>query len=101
VNQEIKGKTIVAMDTDQETLDWIQKGVIAATIAQKPFTMAFYGLKILDSVHHDKLASLILDSARDPFAILPAFVDTGAIVIDRNNISEFTRSRDSASSPVR
>jgi ABC-type sugar transport system substrate-binding protein len=31
---------IVAMDTDQRTLTWIQKGVISATIAQKPYTMA-------------------------------------------------------------
>ena len=33
----VKGKTVVAMDTDQGTLDWVKKGSIAATIAQKPF----------------------------------------------------------------
>src|SRR5690349_7029093 len=32
----VTGKPVIAMDTDQETLDWIQKGVIAATISQKP-----------------------------------------------------------------
>ena len=37
----MKGKVkIVAMDTDPGTVDWIKKGVISATIAQKPYTMA-------------------------------------------------------------
>jgi len=94
----IKGKTIVAMDTDQETLEWIQKGVIAATIAQKPFTMGFYGLKILDSLHHDKLPSLTANWARDPFALIPAFIDTGATLIDQTNVGEFMKARDSAGS---
>ena len=39
----ITGKVVMAMDTDPETLDWIKKGGIAATIAQKPYTMAFVG----------------------------------------------------------
>ena len=46
------------MDTDQETLDWIQKGVIAATIAQKPYTMAFVGMQMLDNLYHHKPSSL-------------------------------------------
>jgi len=44
----------MAMDTDPETLDWIQKGMIAGTIAQKPYTMAFVGLQMLDGLHHNK-----------------------------------------------
>ena len=36
----VTGKVVMAMDTDPETLEWIQKGVISATIAQKPYTMA-------------------------------------------------------------
>ncbi len=43
--------TIVAMDTDPGTLDWIKKGVISATIAQKPFTMAYFGAKVLGDLH--------------------------------------------------
>src|SRR5579884_4134305 len=42
---------IVAMDTDSETLDWMQKGVTSATIAQKPFTMAYFGAKLLGDIH--------------------------------------------------
>lgn len=43
---------VVAMDVDEQTLNDIKDGVIDATIAQKPYTMAFYGLKALDDVHH-------------------------------------------------
>ena len=42
---KVTGKVIVAMDTDPDTLDWIKKGVIAATISQKPYTMASVGLR--------------------------------------------------------
>src|SRR5262249_54036587 len=45
--KKIRGKVIVAMDAIEGTMEGIDKGLIAATIAQKPFTMAFYGLKIL------------------------------------------------------
>jgi ABC-type sugar transport system substrate-binding protein len=37
-------KVVMAMDTDPDTLEWIQKGVIAATISQKPYSMALVGL---------------------------------------------------------
>jgi ribose transport system substrate-binding protein len=85
-NNSIKGRTIIAMDTDPDTLQWIQKGVIAATISQKPFTMAFVGLKMLDDLHHEQLKSLDQDWARDSFAPVPAFVDTGSALIDKNNV---------------
>jgi ribose transport system substrate-binding protein len=54
----VTGKVVMAMDTDQETLDWIQKGGIVATIAQKPYTMAFVGLQMLDNLYHHKPAAL-------------------------------------------
>ena len=56
--KKITGKVVVAMDTDQGTLDWIKKGAIAATIAQKPFTMAYYGLMMLAELHLNPPASL-------------------------------------------
>jgi ribose transport system substrate-binding protein len=95
---KVTGKVIIAMDTDKDTLDWIQKGVIAATIAQKPFTMAFYGVKMLDDVHHYKPAKLDAGFAQDPFAPVPAFVDTGASLIDKSNLDQFQRLRQDATS---
>ncbi|MFZ0732619.1 MAG: substrate-binding domain-containing protein [Candidatus Sulfotelmatobacter sp.] len=85
----VTGKTIMAMDTDQETLDWIQKGVIAATIAQKPYTMAFVGMQMLDNLYHHKPSSLSNDWSRNSYAPIPSFVDTGSDLIDKSNVQSF------------
>ena len=85
----IKGRTIIAMDTDPDTLEWIKKGVIAATISQKPYTMAFMGLKMLDDLHHPGLKNLGADWAHDSFAQVPAFVDTGSAMVDKSNVDAF------------
>jgi ribose transport system substrate-binding protein len=82
----VKDKVILAMDTDDDTLTWIQKGVIAATISQKPYTMAYFGLKVLDDLYHHKLNNLSADWARDSFAPIPAFVDTGSSLVDKTNV---------------
>lgn len=94
--KNVNDKIVVAMDTDEETLDWIRKGVIAATIAQKPFTMAFFGLRMLDDLHHQQTSTQGSSAAQDPFAILPRFVDTGATLVDKANLDEFVKARDSA-----
>lgn len=85
----VTGKTVMAMDTDQETIDWIKKGVIAATIAQKPYTMAFVGLQMLDGLHHHKPATLDQDWSKDSYSPIPAFVDTGSALIDKSNADTF------------
>jgi ribose transport system substrate-binding protein len=85
----VTGKVVIAMDTDQETLDWIQKGVIAATIAQKPYTMAFVGMQMLDNLYHHKPQSLDANWSKDSFAPIPSFVDTGSGLIDKSNVESF------------
>jgi ribose transport system substrate-binding protein len=92
----VTGKTVVAMDTDPDTLDWIKKGVIAATVAQKPYTMSLVGLEMLDDLYHHKLRSLQQNWAQDPFSPLPAFVDTGATLIDKSNVDAFISAEKSA-----
>jgi len=89
----VKGNVIVAMDTDQDTLDWIRKGSIAATIAQKPYTMAFYGVKMLDDLHHYPPASLERVWAGDTFSPVPVFVDTGTTLIDKTNLDAFVQAQ--------
>jgi ribose transport system substrate-binding protein len=81
--------TIIAMDTDQRTLALIQKGVISATIAQKPYTMAYYGVKLLDQIHHQPPQSLTGNFAQNSFSPLPTFVDTGTFIVDKDNVSTF------------
>lgn len=91
VNREnMTGKvTIVAMDTDQRTINWIQKGVISATIAQKPFTMAYVATKMLDGLHHHPLPNMNANFAENTYAPIPAFVDTGTTIIDKSNVSTY------------
>jgi len=38
----------VSFDKDPDTLDWVDRGGINATVAQKPYVMAYYGVKFLD-----------------------------------------------------
>ena len=95
----VGGKAVIAMDTDQETLDWIQKGLIAATIAQKPYTMAFVGMQMLDTLYHHKPTSLDSDWSKDSYAPIPSFVDTGSDLIDKNNVQSFIQAGKNLSTP--
>jgi len=85
----VSGKIVIAMDTDPETLDWIQKGLIAATISQKPYTMAYVGMQMLDDLYHHKPSSLDKDWSVDSYAPIPSFVDTGSDLIDKSNVDAF------------
>jgi len=91
----VAGKIVVAMDTDQETLESIQKGAIAATIAQKPYTMALVGLQMLDNLYHHKPSVMDGDWSKDSFAPIPSFVDTGSALIDRSNVDSFLQAKKS------
>jgi ribose transport system substrate-binding protein len=95
----VTGKTVIAMDTDQETLDWIQKGVVAATISQKPYTMAFVGMQMLDNLYHHKPPSLDRDWSVDSFSPIPSFVDTGSDLIDKSNVEAFIQAGKNLSAP--
>lgn len=85
--------TLMAMDTDQRTLKWIQQGLVSATIAQKPYTMAYLGVKLLDDIHHNMPASLTANFAQDSFSPLPTFVDTGTFIVDKGNVDKFTEQK--------
>ena len=92
----IAGKVVMAMDTDPETLQLIQQGVIAATIAQKPYTMAFVGMQMLDNLYHHKPPALDTDWSKDSFAPIPSFVDTGSALIDKSNVDSYLQAKQSA-----
>jgi ribose transport system substrate-binding protein len=79
---------IVAMDKSPETLDWISRGVISATITQKSYTMSFYGLRFLDDLHHNVVHEF-KDWRTAPASPLPTRVDTGTAVVDQKNLAEF------------
>ena len=83
---DLEGKIpIVAFDADPQTLDWIDRGVITATITQKPYVMSYYGLKFLDDMHHNAVHQF-KDWRTSLAAPMPTFVDTGTIVVDKSNL---------------
>jgi len=92
----VTGKVVMAMDTDPETLELIKSGAIAATISQKPYTMAFVGMQMLDNLYHHKPSSLQTDWSTDAFAPIPAFVDTGSELIDKSNVDAFLQAKQGA-----
>jgi len=90
---------IVAFDDDPATLDGIERGAIAATITQKPYVMSYYGLKLLDDLHHNAVhQSKDWRTALAP--PMPTFVDTGTVVVDKTNLKSYREDLPAAAKPM-
>jgi ribose transport system substrate-binding protein len=88
---DLTGKIkILAFDKDPQTLEGIERGWITATVVQKPYVMAFYGVRFLDDLHHNVVHEF-KDWATAPAGPLPVFVDTGTAVVDKSNLATFRR----------
>ena len=79
-------RTLIAMDVDKETLQFIQNGSIEATVSQKPFTMGYVGLKALAEVHQYPRRNFKSNYTVDAFAPYPVFIDTGTALVDKVNV---------------
>jgi ribose transport system substrate-binding protein len=90
---------IVAFDDDPETLDWIERGAIVATIAQKPYVMSYYGLKFLDDLHHNAVHQF-KDWRTALAPPMPTFVDTGTVAVDKNNLKIYREGLPTRSKPI-
>jgi ribose transport system substrate-binding protein len=82
----LKDREVIAWDADPGTLEGIKNGTIDATIAQKPYTMGYFGLKLLYEVFHQPPAQLNKDFKGDFFSPYPVFVDTGTTLVDGGNV---------------
>lgn len=53
----MQGKVkLVAFDNSPEELEWLQEGVIQATVIQNPFSMGYLGVKTaVDAIHREKV----------------------------------------------
>ena len=97
---DLQGKIpVVAFDKDPNTLDWIERGVINATIAQKPYEMSYYGLKFVDDLHHNAVHEF-KDWRTAPSYPLPKWVDTGTAVVDKSNLTTFRNALAAHPKPV-
>ena len=85
-------RLVVAWDVSQDTLDGIKAGTIESTVAQKPFTMGYIGLKALDEIYHAPPKQLAKDYATDSFSPYPYFVDTGTSLVDKSNVDLYIAS---------
>lgn len=79
---------VVAMEKGQETLGFISSGAILASVAQKPYTMAFYGLRFLDDLHHNAVHEFS-DWRAVPASPLPTLVDTGIGIVDKDTLQAY------------
>ena len=81
---------IIAMDRNETTLDFIEQGVIEASIAQRTYTMAYIGLQLLYDLHNN-LIKLVNNWKEVGIVPLPQNIDTGTILIDKSNVSSFRK----------
>lgn len=86
------GQVVIAWDVNQDTLDGIKNGTINATVAQKPFTMGYVGLRMLDQIFHNPPQSLGKDYSQDAFSPFPVFIDTGTSLVDKRNVDAYIAS---------
>jgi ribose transport system substrate-binding protein len=84
-------RLVMAWDTSQDTLDGIKNGIIDSTIAQKPYTMGYVGLKTLDGIFHDPPAQLGKDHSADSNAPFPVFEDTGTALVEKSNVEKYVQ----------
>jgi ribose transport system substrate-binding protein len=89
---KVTDRLLIAMDVDKDTLQDIKDGVIDATIAQKPFTMGYYGLRQLDEIYHSHPKTFSPDYSQNTFSPYPVFVDTGTAEVDKNNVDIYMES---------
>jgi ribose transport system substrate-binding protein len=83
---KLQGRELITWDADPGTLDAIKDGTIDATVAQKPYTMGFFGLKLLYEVFHAPPPQLNKDFRSDFYSPYPVFIDTGTTLVDRSNV---------------
>lgn len=97
---DLTGKVkVLAFDKDPETLEWIQRGAISATVVQKPYIMSYYGVRFADDLHHNVVHEF-KDWKTAPAAPLPTFVDTGTAIVDANNLAVFKEALSSHPKPM-
>jgi ribose transport system substrate-binding protein len=90
---------IVGFDKDPETLDWIDRDGITATVTQKPYVMAYYAIKFVDDLHHNAVHEF-KDWRTAPAAPMPTWVDTGTVVVDKSNVKVFREALASHPKPL-
>src|SRR5512136_3319062 len=79
---------IVSMDRDDGTLKFIEDGVIDASVAQKSALMTFFGTVLMDGLQYNPVP-IVSDNKAAGIVPMPEAVDTGVVVINKDNAKLF------------
>lgn len=79
--QKLTGKIkLVGFDDLAETVDYIKKGVVDATIVQKPYQMGYLGVKLLKEIKEGKNPE-------------QKIIDTGVTVVSKDNADTYKNAK--------
>lgn len=79
---------IVSMDRDEATLQFIEQGIIDASVAQRTYTMSYTALQLVYNLRNNQI-HMVRDWKKLGISPLPPLIDTGSFVITRDNVKEF------------
>jgi ribose transport system substrate-binding protein len=91
---DAKDMTIVVHDREDVTLEYIEKGIIDATIEAKTALPPYLAVYLLEDYHDRKQAEDVPISANNwdsGVASMPRFIYVGAVIIDQSNVQNFLR----------
>ena len=77
---------VVAFDTDEGVLDYIEQDIIQGSVVQGTQQMGFWALEFLYAANHD---SVIAGWSDKGLAAVPATVDTGVSIATAENLDSF------------
>ncbi len=87
----LSGKVkVIAMDRGNEVIQAIEEGTISATVAQQTALMPYYATQILYNLNNSKV-QITTDNASAGVLGIPTTVDTGVIIVDKDNAKYFKR----------
>ena len=81
---------ILAMDRGNEVLQFVEEGVISATIVQQTALMPFYAVQILYNLNNVDIP-MTTDNEAAGISGVPGLIDTGVVVVDQSNFQYFVR----------
>jgi ribose transport system substrate-binding protein len=87
----LSGKVkVIAMDRGNEVIQAIEDGTISATVAQQTALMPYYATQILYNLNNSKV-QITTDNASAGVLGIPSAVDTGVVIVDKENAKFFKR----------
>ena len=81
------------MDRDDGTLKFIEDGTIHASVAQKSALMTFFGTMLMHGLQNNPVP-IVKDNEAANVLPMPEAVDTGVVVINKDNAKYFYHAQD-------